>query len=153
MTETKISILPMTAEDAPAVLNMMRVFYASPAVLSNGSEEIFCNDINACLSDNPYASGYVLRAGEKMAGYAMLAHSFSTESGVPCIWVEDLYLLPEFRGKGFGSAFLKYVREQWPQAVLRLEAERDNACAISVYEKNGYKELPYLEMMSLPDED
>ena len=153
VNETKISILPMMAKDAPAVLDMMRVFYASPAVLSNGSEEIFRNDIEACVSDNPYASGYVLRSGEQMAGYAMLAHSFSTESGAPCVWVEDLYLLPEFRGQGIGSAFLKYVREQWPQAVLRLEAERGNVRAISAYEKNGYKELPYMELMSLPDED
>ena len=153
MTGAMINILPMTAEDAPTVLEMMRVFYASPALLSNGSEEIFRNDIEACVSDNPYASGYVLHTGEKMAGYAMLAHSFSTESGAPCIWIEDLYLLPEFRGQGIGSAFLKYVREQWPHAVLRLEAERGNAHAIYVYEKNGYKELPYMELMSLPDEE
>ena len=112
VNETKISILPMMAKDAPAVLDMMRVFYASPVVLSNGSEEIFRNDIEACVSDNPYASGYVLRSGEQMAGYAMLAHSFSTESGAPCVWVEDLYLLPEFRGQGIGSAFLKYVRRR-----------------------------------------
>ena len=153
MNETKISILPMTAEDTRAVLDMMRVFYASPAVLSNGSEEIFRNDVEACVSKNPYVSGYMLRTGEKMIGYAMLAHSFSTESGAPCIWIENLYLLPEFRGQGIGSTFLKYVREQWPQAVLRLEADRSNAHAISVYEKVGYKESPYLEMLSLPDED
>ena len=49
VNETKISILPMMAKDAPAVLDMMRVFYASPVVLSDGSEEIFRNDIEACL--------------------------------------------------------------------------------------------------------
>ena len=34
------TIRPMTREDAPQVIDMMRVFYASPAVLSNGSEAI-----------------------------------------------------------------------------------------------------------------
>ena len=34
-------IREMTIEDKASVLEMMRVFYASPAVLSNGSEEIF----------------------------------------------------------------------------------------------------------------
>lgn len=37
----KNQIRPMVEEDRNGVLDMMRVFYASPAVLSNGSEEIF----------------------------------------------------------------------------------------------------------------
>jgi hypothetical protein len=52
-------IKPMTSEHKGAVLEMMRVFYASPAVLSNGSEEIFNNDIDNCINDNPYLEGYV----------------------------------------------------------------------------------------------
>ena len=38
------TIRPIRHEDKDVILNMMRVFYASPAVLSNGSEEIFEND-------------------------------------------------------------------------------------------------------------
>ena len=50
-------IRAMTADDKASVLEMMRIFYASPAVLSNGSEEIFSNDIDACTADNPYLEG------------------------------------------------------------------------------------------------
>ena len=39
-------IRAMTAADKPAVLEMMRVFYASPALLSDGSEEIFAADVD-----------------------------------------------------------------------------------------------------------
>ena len=39
-------IREMNRQDAPQVLEMMRVFYASEAVLSNGSEEIFQTDIS-----------------------------------------------------------------------------------------------------------
>ena len=35
------TIRMMTIEDKPVIIEMMRVFYASPAVLSNGSDEIF----------------------------------------------------------------------------------------------------------------
>ena len=38
------TIRAMTIKDKASVIEMMRTFYASPAVLSNGSEEIFCND-------------------------------------------------------------------------------------------------------------
>ena len=52
-------IRSMEEKDRGQVLEMMRVFYASPAVLTNGSQEIFEADINACLSDNPYLEGYI----------------------------------------------------------------------------------------------
>ena len=58
-------IRKMEAKDRPAVLEMMRVFYASPAVLSNGSEEIFQNDIDACVGSNPFLDGYVFVEQEK----------------------------------------------------------------------------------------
>ena len=49
----------MRQDDKPLVLEMMRVFYSSPAVLTNGSEEIFANDIDACTGVSPYLEGYV----------------------------------------------------------------------------------------------
>ena len=42
----------MEEKDRSQVLEMMRVFYASPAILSNGSEEIFEADVNTCISDS-----------------------------------------------------------------------------------------------------
>ena len=55
----------------------------------------------------------------------MIAKSFSTEFGKPCIWIEDLYLAPAYRGKGAGTAFLTFIAQRYTgQAVrLRLEAE------------------------------
>ena len=58
------NIRPMTIEDKADVLDMMRVFYSSEAVLSNGSEEIFLNDIENCIGDNPYLEGYVFERGK-----------------------------------------------------------------------------------------
>ena len=49
----------MKEYDRNKVLEMMRVFYASPAVLSNGSEEIFKADIDNCINESPYLEGYV----------------------------------------------------------------------------------------------
>ena len=45
----EFAIRDMAEQDKENVLAMMRVFYASPAVLSNGSEEIFKSDIENCL--------------------------------------------------------------------------------------------------------
>ena len=78
----------------------------------------------------------------------MLAHSFSTEFGKSCVWIEDIYLKPEARGKGFAPKFLSFVREAYPQAVLRLEVEAENTRAVSAYRKSGFDALPYLEMLN-----
>lgn len=136
-------IREMRQEDKSAVIAMMRTFYASPAVLSNGSEEIFAADVDACLSDSPYLEGYIL--GDTQ-GYAMVAKSFSTEFGKPCIWIEDLYLQENARGLGLGSAFLTYIAEKYAESVLRLEVEEENKKAVHVYQKCGFEVLPYMEM-------
>ena len=146
MSNEKEIIRIMKAEDGKIVADMMRVFYASPAVLSNGSDEIFKRDIEACLGDNPYAEGYVFEMAGVVVGYGMIAKSFSTEFGKPCVWIEDIYVMEEYRGRGIGSEFIQFVMENNPNCVIRLEVEEDNKRAIDVYHKNGFSVLPYMEM-------
>ena len=143
-------IQPMSEADREPVLAMMRRFYRSDAVLTNGSEVIFERDFENCVSESPYLEGFVFREQEEIQGYAMIAKSFSTEFGCPCIWIEDLYVKKPFRGEGIGSGFLQYIRERFPEALLRLESERENRRAIAVYEKNGFVVFDYQEMIQRP---
>jgi GNAT superfamily N-acetyltransferase len=127
-------------------MDMMRTFYASPAVLTNGSDEIFVADIEECVSDSPYAEGYVFEASGETIGYAMLAKSYSTEYGKRCIWIEDIYIKEGYRGKGIGSEFFRFLEESYPDVLFRLEAEEENERAIHVYKKSGFDVIPYLEL-------
>ena len=136
----------MGEKDRNPVLEMMRQFYTSPAVLSNGSEKIFEADITACISGSPYLEGYIFENTEGIQGYAMVAKSFSTEFGKPCIWIEDLYVKNEYRGLGIGSRFLKFIEDHYPDSLLRLEVEADNHRAVHVYKKCGFDVIPYMEM-------
>ena len=43
----------------------------------------------------------------KEIGFALFFHNFSTFVGRAGLYLEDLYVLPEFRGKGYGKAILK----------------------------------------------
>lgn len=140
------TIRPICKEDKPTVLEMMRVFYASPAVISSGSEEIFSNDIDNCVNDNPYIEGYVVEDAKGIQGYAMVAKSFSTEFGKSCIWIEDLYIKEQYRGMGLGRQLLDFITSKYADCIFRLEAEEENERAIRLYEKCGFSVLPYLEM-------
>ena len=144
-----ITIRSMRESDRTSVLEMMRVFYASPAVYTNGSEEVFHNDISACVGDSPYAEGFVFEQNGVVAGYGMIAKSFSTEFGKPCVWIEDIYLLPAYRRSGAATNFIQMLRAAHPDAVIRLESEEDNVAAIAAYHKNGMTELPYVELILL----
>ena len=139
-------IRKMIEKDKENIIDMMRIFYASPAVLSNGSEEIFASDVENCVNDSPYLEGFVFENEEEIQGYGMIAKSFSTEFGKPCIWIEDLYLKPEYRGLGIGSMFFEYLEKTYTDHIFRLEVEEENERAIHVYKKNGFDVLPYMEM-------
>lgn len=139
-------IRSMMPQDKSCVLEMMRVFYASPAVLSNGSEEIFLKDIEACLENSPYLTGYVFEDSREIQGYAMIAKSFSTEYGKPCVWIEDLYIKEAFRGAGIGKQFFAFLDETYPDCLFRLEVEEENERAIGLYKACGFCLLPYMEM-------
>ena len=138
----------MEPRDKAAVLDMMTVFYASPAVLHKSPREILEKDIDDCLGDCPFVEGIVIEVDGEIAGYAMTSMGYSTEYGGISVMLEDLYIRPQYRGQGIGSAFLLHLQESLRgRAVrLRLEAEPSNTRAIEVYKKCGFAVLPYTEM-------
>lgn len=135
----------MKKEDKNAVLNMMRTFYNSPALYTNGSEEIFSANFDNCVNNNSFLEGYIISKDNEIIGYTMLAKSFSTEFGKECIWFEDLYLKKEYRNKGIIPEFIDFIKNKYQGKLLRLEVEKDNSHAVYVYEKAGFKKLPYAE--------
>lgn len=140
------TIRVMNEKDKSDILDMMRVFYASPAVHTNGSEAIFLNDIENCINDNPYLEGYVIEDSNGIQGYAMVAKSFSTEFGKPCIWIEDLYIKEDCRGLGLGNMLMDFITQNYTDCIFRLEVEEENERAVKLYKKCGFTVLPYMEM-------
>ncbi len=136
----------MNTDDRDEVLEMMRTFYSSPAVYTDGSEEIFLKDIENCVNNSPYLEGYVFELDEEICGYSMLAKSFSTEFGKPCVWVEDIFIKENSRGKGIGKKFFDFISSRYTDVIFRLEVEKENKSAVHLYRKSGYGFLPYLEM-------
>lgn len=142
----EIRIRDMELQDKNVILEMMRIFYASPAVYSNGSEEIFENDVNMCINKNPYLEGFIIENSNDIQGYTMIAKSFSTEFGKPCIWIEDLYIKDEYRGLGIGKKVMELIMKKYTNCIFRLEVEAENERAVKLYEKSGFSVLPYMEM-------
>jgi GNAT superfamily N-acetyltransferase len=65
----------------------------------------------------PYAEVLLAEEAGEVVGFALFFHNYSTFIGKPTLYLEDLFVRPEHRGKGHGKALL--------QALARLALERD----------------------------
>ena len=101
------------------------------------------------LADTPYLEAFGFEENGVLAGYGMVAMSYSTEAGGRCAWIEDIYIEPAYRGKGFGTRFLAFVKERYEGQVarIRLEAEPENERAMAVYRKAGFEILGYTQLV------
>ena len=59
------------------------------------------------IFENKKAEVLFVCEGEKEVGFALFFHNFSTFLGRAGIYLEDLFVLSEYRGKGYGKALLK----------------------------------------------
>ncbi len=144
-----MTIRKLQPADFDRVLEMMEVFYASDALLIHPETAVLRKTLTDALSDNPYLEAFVFEEGGVPAGYGMVAMSYSTEAGGLCAWIEDIYIEPEYRGKGFGSSFLDFVWQHYRHRVarIRLEAEPENVRAMTVYRKAGFEILGYTQLI------
>ena len=139
---------PIEEKDREIYLAMTRKFYASDAVLEPVPNENFEKTFDLLMKGSPFADGFVFTQGENVVGYALLARTWSQEAGGEVIWIEEIYLEPEARGAGYGSAFFRFLEEDYaPEAKrFRLEVEKENEGAVSLYERLGFEFFPYDQM-------
>jgi GNAT superfamily N-acetyltransferase len=63
----------------------------------------------ALFGARPFAEVIIAEYENEPAGFALFFHTFSTFLGQPGIYLEDLFVLPELRGKGVGRALLAHL--------------------------------------------
>lgn len=144
-----MTIRKLQKTDFDEVLSMMLVFYASDALLVHPGEGVLRKTLTDALADTPYLEAFGFEEDGVLAGYGMVAMSYSTEAGGLCAWIEDIYIRPQYRKKGFGTSFLTFVKERYTGRVarIRLEAEPENQQAMSVYRKAGFEILGYTQLV------
>ncbi|MEG2016007.1 MAG: GNAT family N-acetyltransferase [Oscillospiraceae bacterium] len=142
-------IRPLTTTDKGIYLKLANEFYHSDAVLHAVAEHCMTNSFEEMMRSDNYLLGYIRECDSQCAGYAMLSKTFSPEVGGTCIWIEEIYILKDFRGKGLGKEFFEFIFDKFDGVSkrFRLEAIRENVGAISLYNKLGFEELDYLQMV------
>lgn len=136
-------------EDKDIFLNMAEEFYRSEAVLHPIAKKNHQAAFEEMMRSDQYAEGYIIQWKDETAGYGLLSKMFSQEAGGIVVWIEEVYVLPEFQGKGLGNEFFEYIQRELSSSVtrLRLEVEQENTRAVEFYKRLGFKEMPYLQMV------
>lgn len=108
MPDTNLQITTATEADLPIILSFIKGLAEYEKLLHQvvATEEILRESL---FGPKKYAEVVIARYGSEPAGFALFFHNFSTFLGRPGIYLEDLFVLPEFRKKGIGKALLAYL--------------------------------------------
>lgn len=136
-------------EDRELVLPMVEQFYHSDAVDHVVPMETLERSFEAAADPHqPLLRGFLLCDGEHPIGFLYLTLCYSCEVGGECLFIEELFIEEEFRGRGFGKAVMDWLVKEYPNCRrLRLEVTQVNQRAIGLYEKCGFTWLRYDQMV------
>lgn len=136
-------IRKIESRDKKTYMDLVKEFYSSDAVLHPVPDEYFERTFEEMMRSKIYTEGFLLEKDGVTAGYALIAKTFSQEAGGLTVWIEEIYLRPEFRSCGLGSEFFEFLEKNRPAARYRLEVEPENERAVSLYRRKGFEVLPY----------
>ena len=136
---TTFNIREATIDDVGLILHFIKELASYEKLLHevSASEEVLRETLFGEAAKAEVILGYY---DDQAVGFALFFHNFSTFLGKPGIYLEDLYVKPEIRGKGIGKQMLQYL--------ARLAIERGcgrlewwvldwNDTAIEFYKKIG----------------
>ncbi len=141
--QNAFQIQPATAADVPVILQLIREladYERAPndvVATEEGLREVL-------FGENPAAHVLIGREGEVPVAFAVYFFNFSTWLGRAGLYLEDLFVKPELRGKGYGKALLvRLAQIAHERGCGRMEwAVLDwNDPAIQFYRKLGAKPM------------
>ena len=114
MRDNELTIRPAERGDTALILELIREL----ADYENLLHEVTATTsiLETWLFDKQRAEVLIAEYGGAPVGYALFFHNFSTFLGKSGIYVEDIYVRPDYRGRGFGKALFR--------ALARITAER-----------------------------
>lgn len=131
----------LSEEELPALLEMMREFYAQQEM--RFEEKAARAAIDKLLKAPQLGQIYLIFRGPALAGYFALTFCFSLEFHGRFGLLDEVYLREPFRRLKLGEGvvgFAEGICRREGIAALRLEVGRENVPAVSLYKKSGFAE-------------
>jgi GNAT superfamily N-acetyltransferase len=104
-TRQDFQIRPARLEDVPIILQLIRdlaTYERAPDEVTATEEQL----VDVLFGERPAAEVLLAFEGESPVGFAVYFYNFSTWLGRAGLYLEDLFVNPDKRGKGYGRALL-----------------------------------------------
>ena len=105
---SSLRIDPATEQDIRLILKFIRGL-AEYEKLAHECVATEADIKKTLFGERRYAEVVIARYDNVPAGFALFFHNYSTFLAKPGIYLEDLFVLPEYRGKGIGKALLVHL--------------------------------------------
>ncbi len=103
--------------------------------------------VEAVLADSGKGAYFVAEVDGIVAGQMLVTYEWSDWRNGTFWWIQSVYVLEEYRGKGVFKALFRFIREAAKMRSdvcgLRLYVEKENIRAKQTYERVGMNKTPY----------
>jgi GNAT superfamily N-acetyltransferase len=133
---------PARPEDADAVVSLLAAQLEEHSIPL--APELLVQAVRGALEDDGRALILVARVDDRPVGLAYLSFQWTLERGGRVLWLEELYVLPELRGRGIGGQLLRAtldVARARACLAVELEVEASHARAANLYARAGFRPL------------
>lgn len=125
-------------------------FQIAMALESEGTSldrDVVSKGVSAVMEDESKGIYIVSKESDIAIGSVMITREWSDWNNAWYWWIQSVYVMPEYRGRGVFKAMYAKVRELAEQqnvSQIRLYVDRTNTAARRIYEKLGMAECHYL---------
>ena len=146
-------IREIKSDDKIDFIKMCMDFYNTDGVDHSIPVSNMEKTFNLLMEGLDFAKACVCEKNNKTVGYILLALTYSNEAGGMVVWLDEIYVKPEFRSQGIGSELIDFVIEKYKNKIsrFRLEITESNIGAKKLYLSKGFKDLSYRQMEILYD--
>ena len=131
-----------TAEDASDVLALMAAQFSEHEIGLEGTQ--LGEAIRRMVAEEGLGFILVAREAGRLVGATAVAYNWTLEHGGKSAWLDELYVLPERRNAGVGTALLERVMAEAVREgclAMDLEVDAEHQRAEKLYERFGFHRL------------
>ena len=130
-----------TESDADILLEFMQAYYVFDGHVFDRQKA--GEALIDLLCDRNLGRAWLILDGDKPVGYVVLCFGYSLEWLGRDAFIDELYLVEEYRGRGWGRKTMQFAEEEARKAgvrTLHLEVVQQNSTATEVYRRLGFRQ-------------
>lgn len=129
-----------SSADLPMLVELMRGYYRDDGLPFDARRAAAA--MARLLAEPQWGGAWLLEVDGAIVGYIAICMGFSLELGGNDAYIDELFVLPEHRGRGYGRLLADFAAEAVAArgcVALHLEVDRENDSALRFYAALGYE--------------